>query len=291
MYKFILSTDSCCDECTNNLKTDNISCIPMSYITTEEKKDNFNTSEEYKHFYDEMRRGVLPSTSSLNIFELEEYFENLIKLNKQDILHLCLSSGLSVNYDNTVKAAEEVMKKYPNYRILVPDIKCATQSQNLMLQIAKQYRNEGKSAEGSAQLLLDNENSVNAWFYVSDLMYLKKGGRINSAQAMIGTLLKMRPICTINSVGKLAIVDKVSGTKKAIKHLASIVKDRGFDFDKNPIYICHSDDPVSAQELKERLQEEIPGAKIIINYIGPVIGSHTGPEAVGVVFMGKDRVK
>jgi DegV family protein with EDD domain len=263
----------------------------MSYITTEEKKDNFNTNEEYKHFYDEMRRGVLPSTSSLNIFELEEYFENLIKTYNQDILHLCLSSGLSVNYDNTIKAAEEVMKKYPNCRIIVPDIKCATQSQNLMLQIAKQYRNDGKSAEDSAQLLLDNENSVNAWFYVSDLMYLKKGGRINSAQAMIGTLLKMRPICTINSVGKLTIVDKVSGTKKAIRHLANIVKDRGFDFDKNPIYICHSDDPVSAQELKERLQEEIPCAKIIINYIGPVIGSHTGPEAVGVVFMGKDRIK
>ena len=290
MYKFVLSTDSCCDELKSALVSDEISYIAMPFITSEEFFDNFSKWEEYKHFYDEMRRGVTPTTAAVSIGELEEYFESLVSKYSMDIVHLALSSGLSVTYENTCKAATMVMERHPEINIYVPDVKAVTQGQNLLLQIAKEWRNQGKSAKATNDHLLDSSQNVHHWFYITDLFHLKRGGRVSTAQAAIGSLLKARIICNVLDSGKLGVHSKTMGTKKAIKSLADMVVDYGTDLNNQTIYICHSDDSHSAELLKTFIIKEVPRAKIIINNIGPVIGTHTGPETVGVVFMGKSRL-
>ncbi len=290
MYKFVLSTDSCCDELKSALATDDIEYIAMPFITGEENYDNFSNWEEYKHFYDEMRRGVAPTTASLSVGELEEYFENLVQKYNMDILHLALSSGLSVNYENTCKASKIVMDRHPEINIFVPDAKAVTQGQNLLLQIAKDWRNQGKSAKATYDYIMDTAPYVHHWFYITDLFHLKRGGRISTAQAALGSLVKARIICTVLDNGKLGVYSKTMGTKKAIKSLSELVLNYGTDLNNQTLYICHSDDEHSAEILKQFIIKEIPRAKIIINNIGPVIGSHTGPETVGVVFLGKHRI-
>lgn len=292
MYKFILSTDSCCDEVKSALKRDEISYIAMPYIINDNQYfDNFSNADEYKYFYDEMRRGRLSSTASLSLGELEEYFENLIATHKMDILHFALDSGLSVTYDNTVKAANTVMEKYPDYKIIVPDTKAVTQGQNYLLQIAKDFRNQGKSAKATADLIMEKAPYLHHFFFITDLMHLKRGGRISAATAAVGTLLKARLVCTVLEDGKLSVVDKAVGTKKALKCLVDNLEDFGEDLTNQTIYICHSDDFHNAELLKAFVIKQVPKAKIIINNIGPVIGSHTGPDTIGIVFLGKHRSK
>lgn len=292
MYKFILSTDSCCDENKAALKRDDISYIAMPYIINDNQYfDNFSNADEYKYFYDEMRRGRLSSTASLSLGELEEYFENLINTYHQDILHFALDSGLSVTYDNTVKAANSIMEKYPQYHIYIPDVKAVTQGQNYLLQIAKDLRNQGKSAEATMEFVMEKAPYLHHFFFITDLMHLKRGGRISSATAAVGTLLKARLVCTVLEDGKLSVIDKAMGTKKALKCLVDNLEDFGEDLSNQTIYICHSDDFHNAELLKAFVIKQIPRAKIIINNIGPVIGSHTGPDTIGIVFLGKHRSK
>lgn len=289
MYNFKLSTDSCCDEFKIILEKEGIACLPMPYITEEEHVDSFSHAEEYKYFYDDMRRGVISKTAALSIGEIEEHFENLIKEGNKDIVHIVLSSGLSVVYENTLKAASAVMERNEGVNIFVPDIKSATQGQNYLLQYAKRLRNEGKSGKATSEQLENASKNFHHWFFISDLMHLKRGGRISGAAAVIGTMLKAKPILTIDKDGKLQVVEKQMGTKKAIKALVEKVKDYALDINEQTFYICHSDDRISAEILKQSLVKAFPKIKVIINFIGPVIGSHTGPDTVGIVFMGKER--
>ena len=290
MYKFVLSTDSCCDELKSALLRDDIEYIAMPFITNEENYDNFSNWEEYKHFFDEMRRGMMPTTASLSIGELEEYFEKLVEKYNMDILHFALSSGLSVTYENTCKAAKTVMDRHPNINIYIPDTKAVTQGLNILVQIAKEWRNQGKSAKATNDHILSVAPNVHHWFYITDLFHLKRGGRISTAQAALGSLVKARIVCDVLDNGKLGVYTKTMGTKKAIKCLAGLVLDYGTDLTNQTIYICHTDDALSAELLKTFIVKEVPRAKAIINYIGPVIAAHTGPEAVGVTFIGKPRL-
>lgn len=290
MHNFKLTTDSCCDEYKSILKQEEIGCLQMPFITDDQRYDDYSNNEEYKYFYDEMRRGVLPTTASMSIAEIEEFFENIVLNENKSILHLCLSSGLSVMYENTVKAAQNVMERYPDCEILVPDIKAATQGQNLLLQVAKDLRNQEKTAKAASEYLCSIQNNLQHWFFITDLMHLKRGGRISAVAATVGTLLKARPVLTIDDSGKLQIIEKAIGTKKAIKSLVSKVEDYALDVNNQTIYICHSDDMHCAEILKQYIVKHFSRAKVIINYIGPVIGSHTGPDTIGIVFMGKERV-
>ncbi|MFA6860428.1 MAG: DegV family protein [Clostridia bacterium] len=287
--KFQLSCDTCVDQFKSNLKKNNISYLPMVFIYGDtETHDEFNTIEEYKNFYDDIRLGKLFSTSGVNETVAEEYFNELIKQSNQDIVHLTLSSGLSLTYDCCLSAAEKINKTSP-HKVFVVDSLSATQGENQLLIIAQNLRDEGKNAEEVYFYLNEIKFKIHHWFFISDLFHLKRGGRITGIAATVGSMLQMKPMMTISNEGKLEVTEKILGTKKSVHTLVNkLLKYQDVDFN-SPIIICHSDSMALANELKQMILNHTPNANVIINYIGPVIGSHTGPEALGITFVGKEK--
>ncbi len=286
---FILSSDSCCDAYKSFLKQKNVFYLPMSYYIDEVPYyDNFDSLEEYRSFYDGLRKGQMPKTSQANAFETAEYFEKLLNENKGDLVHLSLSSGLSTTAENAQTAAREVMLKYPERKIYAIDSKAATQGQKYLLDKAIKMREEGYSAEDTAQEIKESVERLHHFIVARDLFHLKRGGRISGVAAVFGTVLNIRPIIVINHKGQLVVIDKEKGMTKSLKYLVkSMLKYRREG--ETRAYIAHADDIETATELKNMLMAE--GINdITLGYIGPVVGSHTGPGTLGLVFEGTKRL-
>lgn len=285
---FILSTDSCCDAFKSYLKEKNVFYLPMTYIIDEQQYfDNFDSAEEYRSFFGMMRGGKLPKTAQANVYETAEYFEKLLKENEGDIVHLALSSGLSNTAQNAQIAAQEVMEKYPGRKIFAIDSLGGTQGMMYVLDRAIELREQGLTSEQTAEELKKIIDRVHHYLIVKDLFHLKRGGRISAVSAVVGSVLNIRPIIVINHKGQLVAVDKEKGVTKCLKYLVKAVK-KHRKSDATRAYIAHADDIETAQDLKKMLEEE-GIADVRIGYIGPVIGSHTGPGAIGLVFEGTMR--
>lgn len=291
MEKFVLSTDSCCDELKSNLAKNKICFIPMCYICDGELyEDHFDSLEEYKYFYDEMKKGKRFSTTGLNPFQLKKYFEKILEENNKDILHISLSSGLSGTYGVTQSVADEINKNSKN-KIYVLDSLSATQGQNYLLNYAKILRDNLNDAETSFNILQSTAKKLRVHFFLSDLETLKQGGRINGAQAMMAKMMQLRPILRFNVKGELEVTEKVIGSKKAIQNLFNFYQ-RDFDPDFNmPIFLVFAGDTNNVNDLRSLIEERTGLTNIISNPVGPVICSHTGPSLVGIIFMGKNDRK
>lgn len=291
MDKFILSTDSCCDELKSNLKENKIKYIPMSYIYNEEiYDDNFDSLKEYEFFYSEMKNGKIFSTTALNHFQLKEYFEKILAENKKDVFHITLSSGLSGTYQVTKDVAEEINKDSKN-KVYVLDSLSATQGQNFLLNYALQLRNKGKSAKAVLEELEDISKKLSVNFFLNDLEALKRGGRISGAKAVMAKIIQLKPLLRFGAKGELNISEKVIGSKKAIKSLLDFyLQNIDVKYDM-PIYIAFSGDPTNANELRILLEEKTGKNDIIVKPVGPVITSHTGPALTGLIFISKNYRK
>lgn len=285
---FILSTDTCCDALKSHLKEKNIFYLPMTYLIEEEQFfDNFDSVEEYRGFYDLLRNGKLAKTAQANTYETAEYFEKLLNENEGDLVHLSLSSGLSNTAQNAQDAAREVMEKYPDRKIYAIDSLGATQGMMYVLDRALEFREQGVSAEQTAEEMKKIVERMHHYLIVKDLFHLKRGGRISAVSAMVGSVLNIRPIIVINHKGHLVVIDKEKGATKSLQYLVKAAK-KHHNPDTTTAYIAHADDIETAQDLKKMLEQE-GFSDVRIGYIGPVIGAHTGPGAIGLVFEGIKR--
>lgn len=287
MEKFVLSTDTCCDELKSNLKKNRIEFIKMAFICDGEIfEDNFDSVEEYKFFYDEMKRGKVYSTTGLNHFQVKEYFTEILERTKSDIVHVCLSSGLSGTHSVVCQVAEEINKTSPN-KVYILDSKCATQGQNAVLTYAMLLRNEGRTALETKEILNKEIGRLCVTFFLGDLEALKRGGRISGAQAAIAKMVQLRPVLKFDPEGKLQIIEKAIGSKKAIKSLFDRFAKR---FDPNspiPIFLAYAGDPTNMNELRKMIEERFGITNIITGPVGPVICSHTGPSLTGLIYLEK----
>lgn len=283
MSQFILSTDTCCDEFKYNLKNSLISYIPMSYICEDEVyQDTANCIEDYEKFYDDMRNGKIFSTTGLNSFEIKEYFENLLKKYNSDVLHICLSSGLSGTYNIVQNVADEINEN-SLHKIYVFDSLSATQPQNVLLQFAKFLRDNNLTAKEALGKLISEVQHILVYFFLNDLDALKRGGRISGIQAMMGKALQLRPLLTFDNEGKLRVIEKIMGTKKAIKTLMDKLENQYDESAEFPITLAFAGENY-AQDLKALIENRFPNAKINVGPVGPVIASHTGPALTAVIF-------
>ena len=286
MSKFILSTDTCCDDFKSHLKQNNIEYITMSYICEDEVlHDEANSFEDYENFYNEMRNGKVFSTTGLNVFEVREYFEYLLKKYNSDILHICLSSGLSGTYNIVQSVADELNENSEN-KIYVFDSLCATQPQNILVQYAKGLRDKEMSANEAMEALNNEVQHFMIYFFLNDLDALKRGGRISGIQAMMGKALQLRPLLTFDSEGKLRVIEKIMGTKKAIKTLMDKLVDQYDENAEFPITLAYAGENY-VNELKNLVLSKFPNAQINIGPVGPVIASHTGPALTAIIFHSK----
>lgn len=282
MDKFTLSTDSGCDEFKTDLKRMNINYIPLVYIEGEETHiDDFSTIEDYNFFYNELKLGKQFKTAGLNPYDLEKYFLSLLEEGK-DVIHISLSSGISGTCGIARHVAQELNATHEN-NIYIIDSKSATGGQNLVLGWARKLRDEGVEAKDAVVELENVVRRLNVGFYVGDLDHLKRGGRISALAATVGKMLQLRPLLEFDKEGKLQVIDKVIGTKKAIMKLADRLTKNGV-VEGTPIYITCSGNFAQVGELKNLIEAKVENPTIIVNFLGPVIGSHTGPDLLAIMF-------
>lgn len=280
---FLLSADTSGDIKKNEMTARGIEYKPLVYtIDGVEYPDNFTDDKQYKAFYDEIRAGKLPTTSQINIQEHEEFFESLIEKTQDDILYVTLSSGLSASCESAKHAAETVMQK-TGRKIYVVDSLGATISQRIVVDEAEKLRDAGVGAKEAAEQLAEFVKHVHTWFMPTDLMHLKRGGRVSGPAAYIATALNIKPIILIDKIGSLPVMKKVHGVPKGISYMINLFKETSAK-EPHKFYIASADSDY-AEDMLAKAKAVRPDCEGEIGWIGPVIGAHTGCGAVGISFV------
>ena len=280
-------TDSCCDYPTPMYETLGLTFVPLTVEFRGETFDDKN-DDSLKGMYDGLRAGEAAKTSAVNPSRWSEVIEPALEQG-QDVLVLAFSSGLSTTYQSAVIAADELREKYPERTIYVVDTLCASLGQGLLVWYACKKRDEGMSLEELHTWAEENKFHLCHWFTVDDLMYLKRGGRISAATAVIGTMLKVKPVLHMDDEGHLINMFKVRGRKAALEAIADKLGELGKGYDNSTVFICHGDCLEDARYVEKLVREKYGVKDVFINYTGAVIGSHSGPGTVSVFFMGEHR--
>lgn len=290
MNPYVFMTDSDSDLPFRYVDELDMSMVYMPYIVDgKEYMDDLGRNGKQKEYFDSMRAGATPSTSLLPLGAYLEIFEPIFARG-EDILFIAFSSQLSGTINNIYAAREELLEKYPERKMIVVDTLSISVPQSILILKAHELYRQGKTMEEVAQWVEENKMRVQAWFTVDDLQYLRRGGRIGTVAATMGTLLDLKPIITETREGKLVSTDKVRGRKSALR----LIVDKAVENIDDPAnampIVIHADAPEDAARLEKMLYERIPGLPEVQTwYVGPVIGAHCGPGTVAVCFYGKER--
>ncbi len=290
MNPYVFMTDSDSDLPFSYVDELDISMVYMPYIVDgKEYMDDLGRAGGQKEYFDKMRAGAAPTTSLLPMGVYLDIFEPILAEGK-DILFIAFSSQLSGTQTNARNAAEELLEKYPERKMIIVDTLSISVPQSILVLKAYELYRQGKPMEEVAQWVEDNKLRAQAWFTVDDLKYLRRGGRISAVAAVAGTLLDLKPIITENREGKLVSTDKVRGRKSALRLIADKAAENIDDPANAMPVIIHADAPEDAQRLEKLLRERVPELPEIQTwYVGPVIGAHCGPGTVAICYFGKER--
>ena len=289
MSEYVIITDTSADIPASVLDKGQIHLIPMVYqLNGEEHPHKDPGSWDSKAFYDQLRNGGTGSTSQISPAVYTDYFEPFLKEGK-DILYISLSGGLTSTWQSSHLAATDLMEEYPERKISCVDSLAATGGQGILVILAAQNQEKGMSLEENTAWLEENRLHICHWFTVDDLNHLKRGGRINAATALFGTMLSIKPVMHTSDEGKLVPVSKVRGRKASLKALIDKIAELGIEPSEQVMFICHADCEVEARAVAEEMKARYGVKEVYINYIGPVIGSHTGPNTMGIFFVGTKR--
>ena len=216
---YVLYTDSACDIHPDKLAEWNVKMLPLAFLFTDTGAEQKDHDEPIDEFYKSMRAGRVAKTSCVNEEAFESAFTQILEAG-QDVLYLGLSGGLSVTCENAKKVAERLAKKYPDRKIEAIDSLSASAGEGLFVYLAVKNRDAGMTLEENAEALRNEILHVCHWFTVEDLVYLKRGGRVSAATALLGTALNVKPVLHVDNEGHLIKMTQVHGRKKSIKKLA-----------------------------------------------------------------------
>lgn len=254
--------------------------------------DDLGQTIPFADFYRRVKAGSMPTTSQVNVGQYTDFFEPYLKDGK-DILHISLSSGLSGSYNSAILARESLLARYPERKILLVDSLGASSGYGLLVDMAADLRDQGVSIEEVQSWIEANKLRIHHWFFSTDLMHYKRGGRISSASATMGTLLNICPLLNMNAEGKLIPRRKIRGKKQVIAELVKMMElhaESGTEY-SGKCFISNSDCYSDARKVADLVEERFPllQGKVMINSVGTVIGSHTGPGTVALFFVGNER--
>ncbi len=284
-YKII--TDTCCDFPQEMYQELNLEVVPLSVLYQGVNYSEY--SEQWlKDMFQGLRNGQTASTAAVNPDGWACVIEPALKAG-QDVLVLTFSSGLSTTHQSAVIAAQELQEKYPDRKINVVDTLCASLGQGLLVWYACKKRDEGLSLEELTTWCQENRMKLCHWFTVDDLMYLKRGGRVSAATALVGTMLNIKPVLHVDDEGRLINVAKTRGRKASIQALAAKLGETGIEGANETVFICHGDCMEDAQFLAELVKEKYGVKNVFIYYVGAVIGSHSGPGTLALFYLGDHR--
>lgn len=285
----IILTDSSCDLPLEIIEKNQIPFLGLNYhLSYGDYTDDFGKSLDYKKFYHSLREGEMPTTSQINIYRFYETFRKYVKEGKS-VIYIGMSSAISGCVNCAIMAKNQLLEEMPNADITVIDSKGACIGEGILIYKAVEMLSNGYSKCEIVNWVEENKLKVNHWFIVDNLMHLKRGGRLSYTAATIGTILDIKPILCINGKGELINFNNIRGRKKAIKTLIKLFEENCLNPENQVIGISHGDCIEDALFLKELLTEEFKVKDVIINYVGPVIGSHTGPGMLSLCFFGKER--
>ena len=290
MYLFTLSTDSTCDLYHDFIEENDIKFVPLTFTvekngTLEDHLDNFTDYSQYVDFFAQLRAKATARTSMLNYESHYEHFLKLAKEGAEDVVHFTISSGLSPTKDVAAKAAADVKKDFPKFNVYVVDPLTATVGQGALVRQALDCRNAGKTAQETYDYVNSLRLHLQHFVIADDLKYLRRGGRVGAASAAIGSMLNIKPVLTFDNNGKLIVLDKVKGTKKAIAYIKAKMEKEG-PADPVHVFIVHTDNEPAAKELEAYVVERF-GIQPHVQIMGPVIGSHLGPNAFALGYFTK----
>ncbi len=287
MKDYVIVTDSSCD-----LPMELVESLGIKVLSLEVNIDGvgafLNHEIEPKEFYEYMRQKHTVKTSAANMDRFSELFEEIAKEGK-DILYIGFSTGLSATYAAGKNASEDIMEKYPECKIVTIDSLCASLGQGLLVKYAVDKKNEGADINAVAKYVRKLIPHLAHWFTVDDLVYLKRGGRVSAATAVLGSVLQIKPVMHMDDMGKLINMSKARGRDASIKAIVAKMKETAIDPEKQTMYICHGDCYEDAEKLADMLRKECGVKDIMIGYTGPVIGAHSGPGTLALFFIAKER--
>ena len=288
MNKYTIITDTACDISPALLKKWGVEYINLTYRFDDEDIDYTSDKTDIKRFYNKMREGGVAKTAAINPDTFENEFEKCLKKG-YDILYLGFSSGLSTTYNSSQIAANELAERYPNQKIITVDTLCASAGQGLFVYLVAEEKKKGATIEQAAEYANKLVPNLCHWFTVDDLVYLKRGGRISPTTAFVGTVLNIKPVLHVDNEGKLINMTKARGRKMSIRTLAEKFGEFANDKKNGTIFISHADCENDAKMLAQTIKESYGSTVDVITNIGPVIGAHTGPGALALFFVGKER--
>lgn len=287
---YMLIVDSCCDLPFEDLNRPNIELVQFPYVTEKGQfSDDLYRSVTPKEFYDAMRAGGISTTSQLSMARVIELFTKAAQAGKPAVF-LCFTSGLSGSYNSCCLAKEQVLSEYPDAEIYVVDTKLASVAEGMLVfEAVKQY-DKGLSASELADWAEEAINYVNHMFMIEDLEILRRGGRISGTVAFAGAALDVKPMLYIDIDGKLGLTGVARGRRKGMKQLIDLYSKTSVGQGTGQtVIVGHADCPKDAAKLSDMVRKVDSSADVKICNIGPVIGSHVGPDMLALVFWGEDR--
>jgi len=258
-----------------------------------EYPDDLGRTMSFEDFYARIDAGAMPSTSQVNVNQFLEFFEPYLKEGK-DILHISLSTGLSGSYNSACVAREQLLAKYPERKILVVDSLGASSGYGLLMDMAADMRDKGSIIEDVYAWLEENKLHIHHWFFSTNLSHYKRGGRISATSAIVGTILKICPLLNMSYDGKLIVRTKIRSKKMVILEIVKMMEQHaqnGTDY-AGKCFISNSACYEDAREVADLIEAKFPrlDGSVLINSVGTVIGSHTGPGTVALFFYGDKRI-
>ena len=293
MSEFVLSCCSTADISKEHFEKRNINYICFHYkLNGVDYSDDLGQTIPFEEFYKRMDSGEDTQTSQINVTEYLEYFETFLSEGK-DILHLTLSSGISGSYNSAINAAKIAKERYPERKIYVVDSLAASSGYGLLMDKLADLRDSGMNIDELKNWAEENKLYLHHWFFSSDLKFFIKGGRVSKTAGTVGTILGICPLLNVNFDGHLIARAKIRTKKKVIQEIVKRMEENaegGLSY-SGKCYISQSACIDDAKEVARLIEERFPNldGKVLINYIGTTIGSHTGPGTVALFFWGKKR--
>ena len=286
MREYVILTDSGADLPKEVAAQHGIGVVDLVLQIGNESK--LNGEVEPKAFYALLREKTPIITSAVNMERFKDFFEGYLKEGK-DVLYLGFSSGLSATYIAGRNAAEELAEAYPESKILTVDTLAASLGQGLLVTLAAQKKAAGATIDEVYAFVTENRLHLCHWFTVDDLFFLKRGGRVSAATAVLGTMLAIKPFMHVDNEGHLINVTKVRGRRASIDAMFDKLVATAIAPEKQLYYICHGDCLDDAEYLSDKIKAKYPECEVMIGYTGAVIGAHSGPGTLALFFLGKER--
>lgn len=291
MRDYVIMTDSCCDLDAREVAENDLRVVPLSFtIDGATYHDTPDHAEmPLSDFYRRLRSGQRSVTAAANVADFTLAMRSVLDAGR-DILCIAFSSALSTTYQSACIAADELRGDYPDARIVVIDSLSASRGQGMLVCCAAREKAKGRSLDAVADWVRENLPRQQHWFTVDDLNHLRRGGRLNAAGAVIGTMLSIKPVLHCDAAGKLMPVSKARGMKQALSALVDKLAELGkHPLSEQPVFLSHADAPQSVELVVSMLRERLGVTDMRVGYMGPVVGSHTGAGALAMFFLGNSR--